>query len=118
LAHSFVGTPRPPVSAEQDVVGADGGRTDFTARGCILLVDDEQAIRSSIGRALTGEGHTVDFAQTGSEGLGRALAQSYDLVILDLLMPDTDGTTVLRRLLRDPAAQAVTAGARLSAANS
>lgn len=95
------------MSAVQDVVGADGGRTDFTARGCILLVDDEQAIRSSIGRALTAEGHTVDFAQTGSEGLGRALAQSYDLVILDLLMPDTDGRTVLRRLLHDRPAQAV-----------
>jgi two-component system, OmpR family, response regulator len=75
--------------------------------GRILLIDDEQAIRSSIGRALTAEGHAVDFAETGSDGLGRALAQTYDLVILDLLVPGTDGRSVLRQLLRDRPAQAV-----------
>jgi DNA-binding response OmpR family regulator len=76
--------------------------------GRILLIDDEQAIRSSIGRALTAEGHAVDFAETGSDGLGRALAQTYDLVIPDLLVPGTDGRSVLRQLLRDRPAQAVT----------
>jgi DNA-binding response OmpR family regulator len=75
--------------------------------GRILLIDDEQAIRSSIGRALTAEGHAVDVAETGSDGLGRALAQTYDLVILDLLIPGTDGRSVLRQLLRDRPAQAV-----------
>ena len=75
--------------------------------GRILLIDDEQAIRSSIGRALTAEGHAVDVAETGSDGLGRALAQTYDLVILDLLVPGTDGRSVLRQLLRDRPAQAV-----------
>ncbi|MBV9381665.1 MAG: response regulator transcription factor [Streptosporangiaceae bacterium] len=77
------------------------------ARGRILLVDDEQAIRSALGRALRAEGHTVDFAETGSDGLRQAMAGSYDLVILDLLMPGTDGRTALRQLLRDRPAQAV-----------
>jgi two-component system, OmpR family, response regulator len=85
----------------------DEFRAEFMAPGRILLIDDEQAIRAAIGRALTAEGHTVDLADTGSDGLGRALAQSYDLVILDLLMPDTDGRSVLRRLLRERPAQAV-----------
>jgi two-component system, OmpR family, response regulator len=89
------------------VAGADAARTDLAGRGRILLIDDEEAIRSSIGRALTAEGHAVDFAQTGPEGLGRALAQSYDLVILDLLMPGIDGRTVLRELLHQRSAQAV-----------
>jgi two-component system, OmpR family, response regulator len=85
----------------------DEFRAEFMAPGRILLIDDEQAIRAAIGRALTAEGHTVDLADTGSDGLGRALAQGYDLVILDLLMPDTDGRSVLRRLLRERPAQAV-----------
>jgi two-component system, OmpR family, response regulator len=82
-------------------------RSDLIAQGRILLIDDDQAVRSVLGRALTAEGHTVDFAQTGSDGIGRALTGAYDLVILDLLMPDTDGRAVLRKLLRDRPAQAV-----------
>ena len=86
---------------------ADEFRPDLMAPGRILVIDDEQAIRAALGRALTAEGHAVDFAETGSDGLGQALARSYDLVILDLLMPDTDGRSVLRQLLRDRPAQAV-----------
>ena len=86
---------------------ADEVRPDLMAPGRILVIDDEQAIRAALGRALTAEGHAVDFAETGSDGLGQALARSYDLVILDLLMPDTDGRSVLRQLLRDRPAQAV-----------
>jgi len=85
----------------------DEFRAELMAPGRILLIDDEQAIRAAIGRALTAEGHAVDFADTGSDGLGQALGQSYDLVILDLLMPDTDGRSVLRQLLRERPAQAV-----------
>jgi len=85
----------------------DEFRAELMAPGRILLIDDEQAIRAAIGRALIAEGHAVDFADTGSDGLGQALGQSYDLVILDLLMPDTDGRSVLRQLLRERPAQAV-----------
>jgi CheY-like chemotaxis protein len=85
----------------------DEFRAELMAPGRILLIDDEQAIRAAIGRALIAEGHAVDFADTGSDGLGQALGQSYDLVILDLLMPDTDGCSVLRQLLRERPAQAV-----------
>ena len=43
----------------------------------------------------------IDLAETAADGLRRALAEGYDLVILDLLMPGTDGRPVLRQLLRD-----------------
>jgi DNA-binding response OmpR family regulator len=76
-------------------------------RARILLVDDEEAIRSALGRALAAEGYLVDMSATGADGLKRALADSYDLIILDLLLPSTDGRTVLRELLRDRPAQAV-----------
>ena len=67
----------------------------------VLVVDDEEAIRSLLGLALAAEGLEIDLAGTAADGLRRALSGAYDLVILDLLMPGMDGFTVLRRLMRD-----------------
>ena len=65
----------------------------------ILVVDDEPNIRSFIGRALAAAGYRIGFAGSGSEGLRHALDEHYDLVILDLVMPDMDGCNVLDQLL-------------------
>ncbi len=75
--------------------------------GRILIVDDEPKIRSFIGRALAAAGYATEFAGSGTEGLRRALQARYDLVILDLVMPDLDGRQVLRRLLAGHPEQAV-----------
>src|SRR5271167_2545159 len=66
----------------------------------ILIVDDEPNIRSFIGRALAGAGYLTGFAGSGTEALRRALDSQYDLIILDLVMPDMDGCSVLDQLLR------------------
>jgi DNA-binding response OmpR family regulator len=84
-----------------------GPRTGHAHRARILLVDDKQAMLSGLRRALTAEGYAIDSADTGADGLKQALAEAYDLVILDLLMPQMDGRAVLRRLLLDRPAQAV-----------
>ncbi len=73
----------------------------------ILIVDDEPKIRSFIGRALTAAGYATEFADCGADGLRRALAAHYDLVILDLVMPDLDGRQVLGQLLAGHPDQAV-----------
>jgi two-component system, OmpR family, response regulator len=73
----------------------------------ILAVDDEPNIRSFIGRALTTAGYVTDSASTGTEGLRRALAGHYDLIILDLVMPDMKGRDFLDRLLSQRPDQAV-----------
>ena len=75
--------------------------------GRILIVDDEPKIRSFIGRALAAAGYATEFADSGGEGLRLALAARYDLVILDLVMPDLDGRRVLGQLLAEHPDQAV-----------
>jgi len=64
----------------------------------ILVVDDDEAVRNSLKRALVLEGYDVDVAEDGVSAL-RSLAQSApDAVILDLQLPDVDGLEVCRRL--------------------
>jgi DNA-binding response OmpR family regulator len=89
------------------VSGGADERTGPAARPRVLLIDDEEAIRSGLSRALGAEGLAIDLAATGSEGLRRAFAEAYDLVILDLLMPSLDGRAVLRQMLRDQPHQVV-----------
>jgi DNA-binding response OmpR family regulator len=70
-------------------------------------VDDEPRIMGLLRRVLTGAGYTIDCASGGQEALRLADAGDYGLVILDLVMPDMDGRTVLARLLRARPDQAV-----------
>ena len=76
-------------------------------RGRILIVDDEPKIGSFIGRALTAAGYTTSFACTGAEALRSHAAGCYDLVILDLVIGDTDGRQLLGQLLTARPDQAV-----------
>src|SRR5271166_4935480 len=73
----------------------------------ILVADDEPGIRAFIGRALNAAGYVTDFAATGSEALQQALTSHYDLIILDLVMPEMTGQVVLGRLLAARPDQAV-----------
>jgi DNA-binding response OmpR family regulator len=73
----------------------------------ILLVEDEPRIGDFICRALADIGCRTDTAQDGPAGLRLAAGGEYDLVILDLIMPDMDGRTVLARLVRDRPGQPV-----------
>jgi len=73
----------------------------------ILLVEDEPRIRDFITRALVTAGYEVAAAGNGSDGLRLAQAGDYDLMILDLIMPDIDGRLVLSQVLRERREQAV-----------
>lgn len=77
------------------------------AVGRILLIDDEQRILNFVRRGLQAEGMAVDVARDGEDGVRLALANPYDLIVLDLVMPGVDGHGVLRRLLEHRPAQPV-----------
>jgi DNA-binding response OmpR family regulator len=71
----------------------------LSARQRILVVDDEEGIVRFVSRRLAGAGYDVTVALGGAEALRVAHAQRCDLVILDLLMQDLDGISVLRELM-------------------
>lgn len=73
--------------------------TDAAGTGArILVVDDDRAIRESLGRLLALEGHLVTTATDGAAALGTARESPVDLIVLDLMMPSVDGLTVCRVL--------------------
>ena len=71
----------------------------------ILVIDDDAAIRESCRRVLTKNGHQVESAENGAKGLAMFGNMAFDLVLLDLRMPDFDGMDVLSQLReQDPKA--------------
>jgi len=64
-------------------------------QGYILVIDDEEGIREGCRRVLAPEGYTVETAATGQEGLRKILAEPFDLVLLDVVMPDIRGIDLL-----------------------
>jgi two-component system copper resistance phosphate regulon response regulator CusR len=64
----------------------------------ILVIEDEQKLAEILSRSLRGEGFIVDLAATADDGFQWATQDHYDLIVLDLLLPDGSGTEVLRRL--------------------
>jgi len=67
-------------------------------KGNVLVVDDELDIREGLSDLLTLEGYTPDLAQNATEGIQKMEAHPYDLVLLDLMMPDRSGMEVLQEV--------------------
>ena len=76
--------------------------TSASQPGTILVVDDNRMNRLLLARGLEDEGHTVVFAEDGREALELLGRQDFDLMLLDVLMPELDGYEVLAKLKLDP----------------
>jgi len=69
--------------------------------GKILIIDDERVICEGSRMALSDKGYSTDFSMTGREGLHKILKRDYDLVLLDMKLPDMDGMDILKTVEKD-----------------
>ena len=70
--------------------------------GYLLVVDDNKVNRILLARGLEGYGHKVETAENGKQALEKLRADSFDLVLLDIEMPEMNGYQVLETCLQDP----------------
>ena len=64
----------------------------------ILMVEDDQDLCAAVDVHLRRAGYTVDYAHTGDDGLHFALQNAYDLILMDRMLPERDGASVVRAL--------------------
>jgi DNA-binding response OmpR family regulator len=96
-SRKLVGGRTGPVVASVDGVHAlDATRGELTMR--ILVVEDSERMAQLLKKGLTEECYAVDIARDGPEGLRLAQSGEYDLVVLDVNLPDLDGFCVIRAL--------------------
>jgi hypothetical protein len=68
------------------------------ARARILIVEDDPRLAATLERVLQTEAHDVEIAPDGNDALRRARERSFDLVVLDIMLPGVDGISVCKRL--------------------
>jgi DNA-binding response OmpR family regulator len=71
------------------------------ANGMILLIEDNRGIAEMVGEFLERRGYGVDYAADGVTGLRLAMQNSYDVIVLDLMLPGLDGLELCRRLRQE-----------------
>src|SRR5687767_1628561 len=69
--------------------------------GRLLVVDDNEMNRDMLSRRLERQGHAVTMAENGRQALERIRAEPFDLVLLDIMMPELNGYEVLEQLKND-----------------
>ena len=83
-------------------VGPERGAAAEPLRGAVLVVDDFEANRRTVLRHLKMQGHAVTAAENGREALALLRERPFDLVLLDIVMPELDGYQVLEQIRADP----------------
>jgi len=89
-----------------------GGGGNFTEMASVLIIEDDVAVRSAIARGLADRGHQVATEATAMAGLNTVVAGSADAVVLDLGLPDVDGTDVLHMIRAVSSVPVIVATAR------
>src|SRR5438874_35091 len=81
--------------SETAVIPGRTMETTSPAHGCVLIIDDEAEIRESLQTLLEFEGYEVEAAANGTQGLAKLGDRPFDLVLLDLALPDRNGLDLL-----------------------
>src|SRR5207249_10439574 len=94
---------RRPARALRSTSSSPRSRKRSMSKGSILVVDDESEIREGLELLLRGEGYGVSSAETGESGLEKLEQHPYDLLLLDVSLPDRNGLDMLKEIhRRDP----------------
>ncbi|MGA9388408.1 MAG: response regulator [Candidatus Bathyarchaeia archaeon] len=64
----------------------------------VLIVDDDESIRKTLAAILEEEGHAVDTAPNGREAIRKSKTRAYNLALIDIRLPDMEGTTLLTKM--------------------
>lgn len=102
-------SPLGPLSALMD--GSNLAWTPYSAAECrigtpepdamlmrVLLIEDDGETASYVANGLSEEGHTVDHLSNGADGLAQATGEAYDLVVVDRMVPDLDGLSIVKAM--------------------
>src|SRR6058998_348911 len=81
--------------SEAAVIPRHVSETPLSTQGCVLIIDDEEEIRESLQTLLELEGYEVETAANGEQGLSKLGERPFDLVLLDLALPDRNGIELL-----------------------
>lgn len=73
----------------------------------VLVVDDEEPFRRLLKKELTRKGFSVEVASDGESGLNLVSKDSFDVVLLDIVMPGVDGLSVMKKMMQDPASPSI-----------
>src|SRR3979411_2403334 len=94
---------RHPAKAHRSTLSSRQSGKQSMSKGSILVVDDESEIREGLELLLRGEGYGVSSAETGESGLEKLEQHPYDLLLLDVSLPDRNGIEMLKDIHRfDP----------------
>ncbi len=88
-------TPEPISEEQQEFINA-------IQTSSLLVVDDKESNRELLSRRLDKQGFNVDTAENGKQALEMVYQNDYDLILLDIIMPEVDGFQVLAQMKKDP----------------
>ena len=90
------------VMSTTSLLSEEGATKGVADQGSLLVVDDKEMNRDLLHRQLERQGYTVTVAENGRQALEIIKTDSFDLILLDIMMPGMDGYEVCRRLKSDP----------------
>lgn len=99
--HDAAPAARSPAPMKRAAPAAAAATASAAGRGSLLIVDDAAADRDLLSRRLAQLGYSVHAAENGPRALEMLGAGTFDLVLLDIFMPEMDGYEVLRRIRED-----------------